>query len=136
MQWSQEEQAWAALRPLGEAVVPFLREAFPLFRKWQGRTSLVYHAIRYARISEDAFQLGLMAITDKSVMVRYRGCGLLAYSLRTEAVAPLERLLDHPVPRTDQDIRAALDAIRSGNHHRFVDRDNSGMTTWRVNEND
>jgi len=45
-----EEEAWSSLRELGENVVPFLREAYPTFTRWQGRVSLVFHSIRYARL--------------------------------------------------------------------------------------
>jgi hypothetical protein len=130
------EYAWAAISPVGADVVQFLRDAYPLFRKWQGRTALVYYAIRYARVSEDAFQLGLVAINDKATVVRYRGCGLLAYSLREDAIGPLERLLDHSDSRTVDDAVAALDAIRSRNHHFFFDRGYSGSSFWRVNDGD
>ena len=132
----EEEEAWNALRPLGEAVLPYLREAYPRFRKAQGRRSLVFHAIRYARTSEDAFQLGLAALEDRATLVRYRACGLLAYSLRSEAIAPLERLLDHPDEATAADAWAAIDAIRNRNHHFFVDRDHSGRSFWKVNPDD
>jgi hypothetical protein len=134
--WRVGEDAWNYLRPTGEAVVPILREAYPRFRKWQGRVSLVYHAIRYARTSDDAFALGLAALNDKATLVRYRACGLLAYSLREEAIPPLEALLDHSDQRTIDDARAALDAIHSCNHHFFVDRSHSGMSFWQVNAGD
>ena len=134
--WLEAEEAWNALRPLGEAAMPYLREAYPGFRKWQGRVSLVYHAIHCARVSEDAFQLGLAALNDRATLVRYRACGLLAYSLRSEAIAPLESLLDHPDAATAEDARAALDAIRNRNHHLFVDRNHSGRSFWQVNPGD
>ena len=61
---SEQDAAWDQLRPLGEAVVPFLAEAFPGMRKWQGRVALVFHAIRYAQTSEAAFRLGVLACQD------------------------------------------------------------------------
>ncbi len=71
-----EEKAWAVLKPLGIEVVPYLLERFTRFRTWQGRASLVYHATRYARRRNDAFQLGVLGVRDKSTVVRYRACGL------------------------------------------------------------
>jgi hypothetical protein len=130
------EAAWSVLRPLGGEVVPHLLGAFSTFRTWQGRTALVFHAIRYARGSESAFQIGLLGCRDRSYMVRYRACGLLAYSLRTDALPHLEPLLDHRDQRTVEDASAAIDAIRSHNHHYFVDRDHSGRCFWEVNESD
>ena len=134
--WSDQEEIWTELRPCGEAVVPYLREAYPRFRKWQGRVALVYRSIRYARVSEDAFQLGLAALADRATLVRYRACSLLAYSLRDDAIGSLEALLDHPDAETVADARAALDAIRNRNHHYFVDRRHSGRTFWEVNTGD
>lgn len=129
-----ELEAWEPLRDLGVAVVPYLAEAYRSFRKWQGRASLVFHAIRHARVSDDAFRLGLDALSDKSAQVRDRACGLLAYSQKAEAVAHLEPLLQHADARTVEDARAAIDAITHRNHHYFVDRNHSGRAFWQVGE--
>jgi hypothetical protein len=118
------------------AVVPYLAEGYPSFRKWQGRASLVFHCIRHARLSDEALRLGLLALSDKAAQVRYRACGLLAYSQRLEAIPPLNALLAHPDARTVADARAAIDAITQRNHHYFVDRDHSGRSFWQVNEGD
>jgi hypothetical protein len=131
-----EEQAWSELRGLGEIVVPYLRDAYPTFKRWQGRVSLVFHSIRYARVSEDAFRLGLEAVNDRATVVRYRACALLAYSLRADALFRLNQLLKHDDPKTVGDAKAAITAINKRNHHLFVDRDGSGRTTWVVNEED
>jgi len=69
-------------------------------------------------------------------MVRYRACGLLAYSLRRDAIGPLKTLLNHRDPRTLADASAAITAIEKQNHHLFIDRDASGRTRWVVNEGD
>lgn len=131
-----EEEAWIQLKPLGKDVVPYLAEFYPLARKWQGRVSLLFHSIRYARVSEAAFQLGLAGLRDKATMVRYRAGGLLAYSLRKDAIPHLEELLRHPDAKTVEDAKAAIDAIRHKNHHYFVDRTHSGSTFWDVNPGD
>jgi len=131
-----EEEAWNELRGLGEVVVPYLREAYPTFKRWQGRVSLVFHSIRYSRVSEDAFQLGLEASGDRVTVVRYRACGLLAYSLREDALFQLNQLLHHEDAKTVADARAAITAIKKRNHHLFVDRDGSGRSFWVVNEGD
>jgi hypothetical protein len=87
-----EEQAWEQLRTLGESIVPHLEAAFPKPRRWQGRVSLVFHSIPFARSSESAPRLGLAALQDRSFMVRHRACGLLAYSLERKALPALEAL--------------------------------------------
>ena len=130
------EEAWAQLRPLGVGVVPYLRAAYPCFRTWQGRCALVFYATRYARISEDAFQLGLTAITDKSYMVRYRACGVLAYSLRKDALPALDEAATDAKPLVATSALAARNAILAKNHHLFADRSLSGRTMWTVNEGD
>jgi hypothetical protein len=130
------ESAWQALRPLGPAVAPYLLEAYADAKRWQGRTSLVFHAIRFARVSEAAYALGLEALADRSYMVRYRACMVLAYSLRTDAIPALQPLLQHADARTREDAARALDAIHHQNHHFFVDHTHSGRSYWVVNETD
>ena len=127
-----EERAWEELRPLGERIVPYLEQAYPTMSRWQGRASLLFHSIPFARSSESAYRLGLAALHDRSFMVRYRACSLLAYSLRREAVPALKALLKHSDQRTVQDAEAAIAAIEEENHHLFVDRDRSGQVFWNV----
>lgn len=133
---SAHEAAWAALKPLGVSVVPFLAEYFPYTKKAQGRVALIFYAIQFARESEAAFELGLLALNDKATLVRYRACGLCAYSLRKDAIPHLERLLEHKDEKTVEDARAAIDAIRRKNHHFFIDRSHSNSTFWVVNPAD
>ena len=133
---SQEEAAWAKLKPLGPNVVDHLAAFYPNAKTWQGRASLVFHSIRYARQSEAAFQLGLAALADKSTVVRYRACGLCAYSLRRDALQDLHLLVSHKETKTAEDTAAAIDAIEHQNHHLFVDRTHSGRSFWVVNESD
>ena len=83
-----------------------------------------------------ASALGRKAIGDKSYMVRYRACMVLAYSLRTEAIPALQPLLQHADTRTREDAARALDAIQHQNHHYFVDTQHSGRSFWVVNEPD
>ncbi|HSQ30427.1 MAG TPA: hypothetical protein VLN49_11290 [Gemmatimonadaceae bacterium] len=129
-------EAWEALRPLGAAVVPYLAEAYTKAKRWRGRVALVFHAIRHARASEAAFQLGLQALGDRSHLVRYRACMVLAYALRPEALPALRVAAAHEDERTAEDARAAIDAIEHRNHHYFVDRDHSGRSYWDVNPGD
>ena len=130
------EAAWNQLRPLGAAVVPFLAEFYPKAKKWQARAAIVFHATRYARTSDEAFRLGVKALNDRATLVRYRACGLCAYSLREDAVPSLEPLLGHSDAQTAADARAAIDAIGHRNHHYFIDRDHSGRSYWEVNPGD
>lgn len=117
-------------------MVPFLAECFPRTKKTQGRVALVFHAIRFARESHSAFELGVLALSDKATLVRYRACALCAYSLRDDAIPHLKLLLKHSDSKTVADAKAAIDAIRFRNHHYFVDRIHSCGTFWEVNPGD
>ena len=130
------EAAWQAVRGLGPAVAPYLLEAYPNARRWQARTALVFHAIAFARVSDAAYALGLQALGDKSYMVRYRACMVLAYALRADAIPALTALLQHADARTREDAARALDAIHHRNHHYFVDPQHSGRSFWVVNDSD
>jgi hypothetical protein len=130
------EEAWQSLKPLGQGVAPYLLEAFSRFRTSQGRVSLVYHSTRFARVSEEAFRLGEAATSDRARIVRYRACGLLAYSLRRDALPIQRTVAAHTDPETEADAVEAIDAIESENHHYFIDRSHSGRSHWVVNEGD
>lgn len=128
----QLQDAWAELRDLGSAVLPFFLEAFPRTKKSPGREAMVFHAIKFARTEPVAFELGLLACRDRAHAVRYRGCGLLAYSLNPAALPALEQLVTSSDARTREDAGAAIDAIRHRNHHLFVDRQHTGSVFWEV----
>ena len=126
------EAAWAELRPLQEAVVPYLLEEYRRATRRELRVVLVFHAIRFARTSEAAITLGLAGLKDRVGLVRYRACGVLAYSLRHETLPELRGLLSHNDQRTVADARVAIDAIEHQNHHLFVDRGHTGRVKWDV----
>jgi hypothetical protein len=130
----EEEEAWLRLKPLGAGVLPYFLESYPKMKKWRGRVSLVFHSIKYARSHQEAFELGIVALKDKATLVRYRACGLLAYSLRKDAIPYLKELLNHEDRETVEDAKAAIDAIKHQNHHYFMDRTHSGSAFWAVNE--
>jgi hypothetical protein len=56
---AEEGEAWEQLRPLGEAVVPYLAEFYADCTRWQGRNAALYYSTRHVRRNETAFQLGL-----------------------------------------------------------------------------
>jgi hypothetical protein len=128
-----EWEAVNALRALGSRTPTLLLQRYRVARKWPARSSCVYHAVRYARESEDAVTLGREALRDRSGPVRYRGCMLLAYSLRRDLLSELREQLMAAGPRSDRDdLRAAIDAIENGNANYFVDRDHSGKVTLTI----
>ncbi len=123
----QRHKAIRELRELGVSLPSLLLAKYRSAKKWQTRCSCVYHAIRYARDDEIAVQLGIEALSDKSKVVRYRACMLLACSLNKDtlpAIKELELLVSDS--ETQANARAAIDAIENQNTNYFVDRDHSG----------
>lgn len=132
------DKNWVAIRELensGTDVPRALLEHYRASRSWRSRVSCVFFAIPYARDSDDAVQLGIEALKDKSKVVRYRACSLLAYSLRDDTVSNLRQLLLHNDESTVEYARAAIDAVEYRNHHFFLDRSHTGKITWTVEEN-
>ena len=129
------EAAWAEL-PSGD-LTAFYLEAFAGTSRMEARITMVYDATFYARESESAFQLGLLALEDRSKYVRERGCGVLAYSLRRDALPTLRLLLRDPDPWVRENAEGAIDAIRNQNHHLYWDQDwPRGQTFWVVRPSD
>ncbi|HBI44036.1 MAG TPA: hypothetical protein DDY78_14470 [Planctomycetales bacterium] len=128
--------AWQQLRDLGDRVLAFFEEFFPFAKRHEARRDMAFHSIRYARTNNIAFRIGLAAIADRSSIVRYRGCCILAYSLSRDAVPALEGLLGHSDKKTAEDARAVIDAIQNRNHHYFIDRKHSGQMFWEVRKGD
>ena len=128
--------AWGELKTLGVDVVGYLATGYSKMKKAPGRTTCVFYSMSYSRTSEEAYELGVVALNDKATTVRYRACGLLAYSLRKDAIPYLRSLLQHRDSRTVADARAAIDAIENENHHLFVDRRHSGRMFWDLNPGD
>jgi hypothetical protein len=128
------EAVWLRLREHGTRAMPFFAELFPNARWFEVRRDIAFHAIRFARTNAAAFEIGRMAVEDKSGIVRYRGCGIIAYSLRPDALPIPRQQIAHPDPKTVDDVEAAIDAISNGNHHYFVDRQHTGKTFWSVND--
>ncbi|MEL6371629.1 MAG: hypothetical protein AAFR03_13025 [Pseudomonadota bacterium] len=105
-----------------------LKSFFQAANSWKARSACVYYAMPFARESNDAFELGIIAVSDKSKIVRERACQLLAYSLRTDALPVLERNSNlEEFSSSLNDYAAAIDAIKCKNSDYFLDRDHSGM---------
>jgi len=133
---SGSDREWMAVeelrRKLGDNLPCYLHQKYKLERKAAPRSSCVYHSVRYARTSQEAIELGLAAIFDRSKIVRYRGCMLLAYAQKRDVLPKLKQALE-AIPRNSyDDLLAAIDAIEYENHNYFVDRDHSGLITLNV----
>ena len=129
----REWQAAVSLRErVGERLPSLLLDAYRNARRSGPRSSFVYHATRYARCSADAVTLGLEALHDKARTVRYRACGLLAYSQRIELMPELQACLKSIESDSEPDIRAAIDSLQHRNQNYFLDRGHSGKMLWNV----
>lgn len=126
----QEFNAIRELSKLGDKLPSILLERYRIAKKWQVRCSCVYHTISYSRDVDDAVQLGIEALSDKSKVVRYRSCMLLAYSLKKEALPALQEIkLKITDTETLDNVNAAIDAIENQNSNFFVDRQHTGKVT-------
>jgi len=67
--------------------------------------------MKYAKTNEDAYQIGIMALRDRSKVVRNRACKLLSFAQKKAAIEYLEILLTDPASRDD-----ALTAIEELNN--------------------
>jgi len=119
-----------------ENLVPTLAVAYPKVRHSEGRVAILFWLPRFARQRSDVVALACLALRDRAYLARNNACGILAYSLREDVIGELEVLLTHPHSETRADAAAAIDAIRSKNHHYFVDRKHTGSTFWGVNPGD
>lgn len=123
----ERHKAVRELRELGVSLPSLLLKKYRSSKKWQTRSSCVYHAIRNARDDEYAVKLGIEALSDKSKVVRYRACMLLACSLDKNSIPALRELeLRASDSETQENAHAAIDAIENQNSNYFVDRDHSG----------
>lgn len=127
-----EYDAAKALSVLGLEFPKLLLAKYRNSKKWGERLSCVYHASKYALASEDAYELAIEALADKSKKVRYQACLLLAVAQRSTALEPLATLLSDR--ESSEDAKAAIDAIKHRDHNYFADRDHSGMVKLNVQQ--
>jgi len=129
----KEYEALEKLKEVPEELPALLLQKYQKAKKAKERSACVHNATRYAKDSQAAFELGILALKDKSKHTRHLACLLLAWSLREDALESLhgaeESFIDD---ETLEDIRAAIDAIENQNSNYFVDRDHSGMMTLNV----
>ncbi len=119
-----------------EALVPGFVAAYPRIRNAAGRNSILFWLARFARKHPEIVALAMSALNDLAYLPRMQACGILAYSLRRDAIPHLGQLLKHRDQKTRDDAAAAIDAIQHQNHHYWLDRDHSGNFFWTVNPED
>ena len=87
---------------------------YRISRRWADRASCVYHCIKYAKTHENAYQVGIIALKDKSKTVRHQACMLLSAAQKKDAIEHLEELLADEASRDDA--VAAIDVLLNLNH--------------------
>jgi HEAT repeat protein len=103
-----EYEAIARLEASGINVPELLLRRYRTSRRWSDRALCLRLCTRYAKSDEPAFHLGILALDDRSKIVRQKACLLLAATQSKEAVGHLERLLSDPGCREN-----ATSAIRA-----------------------
>ena len=106
---ANHEEAIAALEALGIDVPGLLLEKYKISRRWSDRAICVSHCMEYSKSNEDAYQLGILALQDKSKIVQRKACALLSVSQRHDAIVHLEKLLDDRALR--KHAQTAIDAL-------------------------
>ena len=125
-----EREAIAELEALGVNIPALMMKKYTNSRRWLDRASSIFHCIKYAKTDEDAYQIGILALQDKSKTVRHRACMLLSVAQKQEAIEHLENLLFDKASR--KDAAAAIDALRNRNQDYFVDRQHSGKIRLKL----
>ena len=113
-----------------DVLIPSYVGAFRKIRRYPGRMHILFWLCRYARTRPEIVDLARFALKDRSWIVRNYACQTLAYAQKKEAILDLRELLEHPDARTQADARAAIEAIKAGNHHLWADRDGKGNVFW------
>ncbi len=111
---ADHHKAIAKLEALGANIPSLLLKKYKISRRWSDRASCVYHCIEYAKTDKDAYQIGIIALHDKSRAVRRRACKLLSVAQKPEAIEHLEELLYDEASMNDA--IAAINALIKPNH--------------------
>jgi len=128
-----ERDAVAELkRRYGSELPRLLLEHYKTAKSYKIRAACVYYCLDFSRVSNAAIELAKIAIADKSRVVRYRACMLLACSLRSDILPTLRQMIPSTERETRDDLIAAIDAIEHQNKDFFLDREHSGMIALRV----
>ncbi len=127
---SGSDAEWKAIEQLRSlpSLPNLLVDKYGQSKSFGARAACVYHCVRYATTSKAAFELGLRAVCDKSKVVRYRAAMLLAVAQHPEAIPALDAMKDKYREST-ADAEAAIEALRTRNPNRYVDRENTGLVT-------
>jgi hypothetical protein len=123
------------LEALGQEAWPrALIYCYRVASRAERRERLVKSAIFEARDSLVARELGVLALKDRSYLVRERAAAVLAYSLDRSVLPVIEEALkSEQREEIRSSLRAAINAINKQNHNLYIDREERGGVAWGVN---
>jgi len=102
-------------------------------RKMDARIECLRFSIRYAQESEEAFQMAIEALSDRSATIVHLGCVLLSFSLRRDALPALRELAANGKTKNRRDYaHRAIDAITHQNPHYYLDTKHTGKAFLTV----
>ena len=111
-------------------------EAFPQIKNWAGRMHIMYSLPQFARSDKQVVEVARFGLNDRSRIVRYYACQVLAYSLDRESIPFLEAILDHADEKTRGYAADAIKAITKQNHHLWMDPNETGRYFWVLRPGD
>jgi hypothetical protein len=126
----------AELAKAREGLAYWLLEAYRKSTKWKVRRGCIYYALAANCSGSHAVSLARLALKDRSRYVRGRAYELCAFLAVRELLPDLRQIRQATVEGEEAgDVRAAIDAIESGNPHYFLDREHTGtMKIYRAEE--
>jgi hypothetical protein len=132
-----ERNAIAEIRARhGASYVDVLKELYHSSKSRKIRAACIYYCFGQAKSNKSATSLALEALADKSKIVRFRACQLLAYSLNQDILPQLKLTRSTISKDSVEDVDAVVDAIQSQNQNFFRDRTHSGKIFMTLRESD
>lgn len=104
-----EHQAIKKMEELGVDIPNLLARRYKISRRWSDRALCISHCIEHSKTSDIAYELGILALQDRSRTVRRAACRLLTAAQKHEAIEQLEKLLADEASKDDAE--AAISAL-------------------------
>lgn len=120
------------LAQFGDAIVPHCINHFRIQAQAEVRSDLLRFLIRYSRYRDDVVDVAIMALRDRSKVVRESACAVLAYSFADRTVETLQEIVGSGTQPTATSARNAILAISARNHNLYYPRHDE----WFVSEDD
>jgi hypothetical protein len=120
------------LAQFGDAIVPHCIEHFHIQTQADVRSDLLRFIIRYGRHRNDVVDLAIVALRDRSKVVRESACAVLAYSFADRAIATLQEIVTSGKQPTATSAGNAILAISGRNHNLYY----PAYDVWAISEDD